>query len=191
MPARAIANRSRVVGSCRSNIEYTRSVTPGGASTKTTAASTGAAANNRKSFSTRSRLTPTPRADPRAAGERQRQRDHQGGKDERCPHAVVGLEQQPGSGQADHQHQQPRVGHVVAHRSLRSLTEVVVLENAVLHDTEHRGARTDGDDDRGHRGLPTVREPADRRGARPGTAAPLWSRGGSRQDRSRRPQRSS
>ena len=39
---------------------------------------------------------------------------------------------------ADDEHQQPRVGHVVAERALRPLAEVVVVQDAVLHDAERR-----------------------------------------------------
>ena len=77
------------------------------------------------------------RPDPRAPSQCQRQRDQQRRKNEARPDAVRTAEQQPRRRKSDDQHQQPGVGHVVAHGAERPLSKRVEVQDAVLHDAVH------------------------------------------------------
>ena len=109
-----------------------------GASAKKTAATIGSTATSRKSFSAKSSAaaaqaptaalrvkvsaTATASAGMTSAAQMRSRRPNR----------------MRASASADDQHQQPGVGHVVAERALRPLTELVVVEDAVLNDAERR-----------------------------------------------------
>ena len=90
---------------------------------------TGNSASSRTSLRMNSTVTAT--ATPTQALRVNVKRDGHGerGHDDRGPGAMTRIEQQAADGGADDQHQQTRVGHVVAHRALRPLSEVVVVES--------------------------------------------------------------
>ncbi len=94
---------------------------------------------------------PRRHADPGAAGEGQAQSGDQRRHDQRRPHAVARVEEQPGHGGADDQHQGARVGHPVGQRALRPPAEVVVVEHAVLDDADQGAGRPDRQRDGGQR----------------------------------------
>ena len=86
------------------------------------------------------------RADPgharRGQCDRQEQRRHH----ERRPRLLAGSKSSFASGDADDQHQQTRIGHVVTERALRTLIQLIVVEQAVLKDAEGGGRRADRHD---------------------------------------------
>ena len=126
-------------------------MTGGGASTTNNAASTGTTASSRRSFNTNRTPSAVAHADPVGPSERQGQRHEERGHDQGRPDAFAPVEQHSRASQGDHQHEQTRVGHVVAHGARWPLTEAVVPEDAVLHDPKYRAGGADGDDDRRHR----------------------------------------
>ena len=139
-PSRSIATRSRLVGSFVSNIDTKRCVIWPGASAKKIAATIGSDREQPEVLQREQQRGRGAHADGRAAREGQRDRHGQRRHDERRPGAFAAPEQHARERDADHEHQQPRVGHVVAERALRPLAEVVVVQDAVLDDAEG-GAR--------------------------------------------------
>ena len=99
---------------------------------------------------------PTVGADPRVAGERDREGDQHGGHDQRRPEAIAVAEQQAGAARAGDEHQHARIGHVVRQRAVGAFAEIVVLKEAVLGDADQRDDRADADDD----GAEAERHPA-------------------------------
>ena len=69
-------------------------------------------------------------------------------------------EQQPRHGCREHEHDQPRIGHVVGQRSHRPTAEVVEPEHGVLDNAEQGAGGTERDHDvqRGHRAI-AARQP--------------------------------
>ena len=103
-------------------------------------------------------------ADPRAAREREAEGDEHGRQHEQWPHAVAAAEQQAGRRDARHEHQRTRVRHVVGERALRTTTEVVEVQEAVLEQADEGAGRADGDDHGGEEvGPMAAREPVDQR----------------------------
>ena len=90
-------------------------------------------------------------ADPGVAREAERHGDGERRNDERRPQAIAFAEQHAGERRADDEHQQARVRHVVAERALRPPSEVVVVQDAELHDADDGAHGGERDDHRDHR----------------------------------------
>ncbi len=83
--------------------------------------------------------------DPRIAAERQCECDQDRRHDQRGPQPILRLEHDPRRRDAGDQHDQPRVGHVVAKRALDPLPEIVEIEDPVLDDAVDGAERTGAD----------------------------------------------
>ena len=135
-------------------------------------------ASRRKSFSANSSAAAGADADRGAAREGQRRpRRPAPACTQRRPHPIAAAEQDPRERDADDEHQQARVRHLVAERALRPLAQVVVVQDAVLHDAERRADAPRSDITTVSsvcRGVPV--DEAGRRAARAGTARAACSR---------------
>ena len=152
-PSRSIARRSRLVGFFRSNVDWKRALSFAGATAKK---SGGDDRQHRQQpeilQSEEQQRRGRARADRGAAREghddRDRERRHDGGG----PDAIVlAAEEDARQGHAEHEHQQPRVRHVVPERALRALAQVVVVQDRVLKNAERRAGRGKRQNHRRHR----------------------------------------
>ncbi len=150
-PSCSIATRSRLVGSLRLNVETNRAVRVDGARPKKIAATIGSTASSRKSFSEKSSAAAAQAPTAALRVKVSSTATASAGMTSAAHIRSLPAEEHARQRGADDQHQQPRVGHVVAERALRTLAQVVVVQDAVLDDADGRARRRARHDDRHHR----------------------------------------